>query len=303
VIELDRVGKTYRPPFGRTVRAVVDFSLRVPPGEVLGIAGPNGAGKSTLINLLLGYLHPTTGTVRIHDAPPRAFVEREGIGYVSELVAINPRWRADEALERFAVLAGVPGAEVPSRVSAVIARLGLDEHRAKRFRALSKGNQQRLAIAQALLREHRVLIFDEPTHGLDPVWLQRFRDLVAELRRPDRAIVIASHNLDELERVADRVAIIDHGVLQRVVDTRAVGAGRSASTWRITLAAGDELVGAIFPGARALGGGAFEVADTDLATLNDGLTRLLGAGALLSAVSPAYSGLEAHFRAAVGEPA
>src|SRR6267378_8704535 len=214
VIEFRNVGKTYKSLLGNSVKAVEEFSLQVAQGEILGIAGPNGAGKTTLIAMMLGYLRPTTGSVEINGLPARAYVERNGIGYLSELIAINPKWRADTALVRYATLAGIPDAEIPAHVNSVIEKLGLAEHRGKKVKALSKGNLQRLGLAQALLREDQILVLEEPTHGLDPVWTQRFRGIVEELRRPDRTILIASHNLDELQRLADRVAIIDHGRLQ-----------------------------------------------------------------------------------------
>ncbi|HMA21123.1 MAG TPA: ATP-binding cassette domain-containing protein, partial [Gemmatimonadaceae bacterium] len=140
MIEFDNTTKVYRSFLGRSVTAVEDFSLRVGEGEVLGIAGPNGAGKSTLISLLLGYIRPTKGTVTIAGLSPRRYVEQHGIGYLSELMTINQNWTAESALRRFAVLAAIPGSEVQARVDAVIDELGIAEHRAKKVKALSKGN-------------------------------------------------------------------------------------------------------------------------------------------------------------------
>src|SRR5439155_10545001 len=165
LIEFQGVGHTYRALFGRTVRAVDDFSLAIGDSEVFGLAGPNGAGKSTLISLLLGYLEPTDGTIRIGGLAPRAFVERFGIGYLSELIAIPPRWTLEEALQRYAILAGVPAAERQTRRAEAIELLGLEEQPGKRVKQLSKGNLQRLGLAQALLRDERAIILDEPTHG------------------------------------------------------------------------------------------------------------------------------------------
>ena len=303
VIEFRDVAKTYRSITGRTVRAVDGISFEIRRGEVFGLAGPNGAGKSTLINLLLGYLTPTTGEVRIAGDVPRAFVERHGIGYLSELVNIPPRWPAEQALVRYAVLAGVPAADVASRVQAVIERLGLEEHRSKRIKALSKGNLQRVGLAQAMLRDEQVLVLDEPTHGLDPVWTQRFRDIVDALRHPDRAILIASHNLDELQRLADRVAIIDHGKLQRVVGTAALQGAGGATAFRLSVAHGGEHVEAVFPGAVSVARGEYQVSVADLSTLNAGVATLLARGVLLAGITPAHSALEQQFREAVGEPA
>jgi ABC-type multidrug transport system ATPase subunit len=303
MIVFDHVGKRYTSWRGREVRALEDFSLEIGPGEVFGLAGPNGAGKSTLISLLLGFLGPSEGAVHIDGLEPRRYVERHGASYLSELVNIPPAWRVTDALRRYATLAGVPAARLDARVESVMEMLGLDEHRTKRARQLSKGNLQRLGLAQALMGEERVVVLDEPTHGLDPVWTQRFRDVVDGLRRPDRAILIASHNLDELARLADRVGIIDRGRLQRIVDVRANERTVTHGTpYRIVVASGEAGVPAVFAGARELTRGEFEVDALTLTQINEGLVRLIQAGVVLRAVYPVHSALEQQFREAVGVP-
>ncbi len=294
MIECENVTKT----FGGRVTALDGLSLRAERGEVVGIAGPNGAGKSTLISLLLGYLHPTTGTVRLGGLPPRQYVEHNRVGYLSELIAINPRWRVDHTLQRFALLTGLSDGEIAQHVASMLEMLGLDEHRTKPVRALSKGNLQRLGLAQALLGDPDVVILDEPTHGFDPMWVIKFRTLMRDLRRPDRTMLIASHDLAELSALTDRVFIIDHGRVVRPVDTRSVVP--VTRDYRLMLAAGADLVMSVFPGARPVGGeGAFEVSGIDLETLNTGLAELLKGGAQLSSVAPTESLLEYHFRDAV----
>ena len=301
VIEFKNVGKIYKSLLGNSVKAVEEFSLTVVEGETLGIAGPNGAGKTTLIAMMLGYLRPTAGTVEINGLPARQYVERNGIGYLSELIAINPKWRAESALVRYATLAGIPYSEIPSRVNYVVDLLGLAEHRDKKVKALSKGNLQRLGLAQALLRDEQILVLDEPTHGLDPVWTQRFRDIVEELRRPERTILIASHNLDELQRLADRVAIIDRGRLQRLVSTGYEHAAPAATRFRVTLASGYDLMRTVFPGAEDAGRGEYDVTVQSIQELNTALADLIGRGALVASVMPQRSVLEQQFREAVGE--
>jgi ABC-type multidrug transport system ATPase subunit len=301
VIEFDNTTKVYRSFLGRSVTAVEDFSLRVGEGEVLGIAGPNGAGKSTLISLLLGYIRPTKGTVTISGLSPRRYVEQHGIGYLSELMTINQNWTAESALRRFAVLASIPGSQVQTRVDAVIDELGIGEHRAKKVKALSKGNLQRLGLAQSLLRDETVMILDEPTHGLDPVWTQRFRDIVEKLRRPGRTIIIASHNLDELQRLADRVAIIDRGHLQRLVQTGYDQTAETAGTYRIAVVSGAAKMLELIPVAKDVGGGEFEIPITNVRDLNDTLSKIITGGVLVASVVPSRSVLEQQFREAVGE--
>jgi ABC-type multidrug transport system ATPase subunit len=301
VIAFDHVGKRYRAWTGREVRALEDLTLELHAGEVFGLAGPNGAGKTTLIALLLGYLGPSEGTVRIAGLEPRRYVEAHGIGYLSELVSIPPAWKTEDALRRYALLAGVPAGRVRARVREVIDWLGLAEHRSKRVKQLSKGNLQRLGLAQSLLQEERVVVLDEPTHGLDPVWTQRFRDVVNALRRPDRVILIASHNLDELSRLADRVGIIDRGRLQRIVDVRR-GDERwlgDTTPYRIALARGAELVASVFPRARPVGQGEYELDGLTLEAVNAGIGSLLARGALVRMVYPVHSMLEQQFREAV----
>lgn len=301
VIEFKNLSKTYKSILGRAVNAVEDFSLTIDEGEVFGIAGPNGAGKSTLIGVLLGYLKPTSGTVTISGLSPRQYVELNGVGYLSELVAIPPRWRAAETLRRFAVLSGVEEGALPAAVDAAVASVGIQEHRDKRIKALSKGNLQRVGIAQAIAENAELFILDEPTHGLDPVWTQRFRGIVAGLRRPGRVIIIASHNLDELQRLADRVAIIDHGRLQRLVNMRAPGASSAAASYRVCVVRGAEQLKAAFPDAADVGAGEFELVAQDLDSLNQTLGRLMLDGLIVSSVAPAHSALEREFRDAVGE--
>ncbi|MEX1185011.1 MAG: ABC transporter ATP-binding protein [Gemmatimonadaceae bacterium] len=304
MIEFHNVGKTYRSLTSRSVRAVDGFSLEIPRGEVFGIAGPNGAGKSTLIGVLLGFLHPSDGRVRVNGMQPRSYIEKHGIGYLSELVTINKRWRADAALTRYAILADIPRERISESVEKVITTLGLGEHRRKSVKALSKGNLQRLGLAQALLRDEELLILDEPTHGLDPVWTQRFRDIVGGLRDPNRTMLIASHNLDELQRLADRVAIIDHGRLQRVVGTSSLDQQSvGALTYRISLASGAEHFMRVFPEAAAVGRGEYEVVVSDVVALNRRLGELMLAGGVVAAVVPTRSVLEQQFREAVGESA
>ena len=145
------------------------------------------------------------------------------------------------------------------------------------------------------------MILDEPTHGLDPVWTQRFRGIVEGLRRPGRTVIIASHKLDEFQRLADRVAIIDHGRLQRVVQTGYDQTAEAAGTYRIGIASGAERIREMIPSAIDTGGGEFEVPIRSVHELNEILAKLIESKILVASVVPARSVLEQQFREAVGE--
>lgn len=299
MITLEQVSKTYTAPIRRTrVEALTGVSLTIERGEVVGIAGPNGAGKSTLLSLLLGYLHPTAGSIRIDGEKPRAFVERNGIGYLPELMALPPRWTVTGALRRLATLDGLDHSTRRDQIGRLIERLGLEEYRSRQVRQLSKGTLQRLGLAQAMLADRDLMILDEPTHGLDPLWTQGFREIVSELRRPGRAILVASHNLDELERIADRVVILHRGRLERIVGRGEHSAG---GTWRLVLREPHPALAELQPDAIPVNGrtGEFRV-EGDAALLNTLLARLIAAGAVITAFYPEHSRLETEFRQAVG---
>ncbi len=301
MIEIAAVTKTYRSLLGsRTVPALHDVTLGLGRGEVVGVAGPNGAGKSTLISILLGFLNPTSGRVRIAGQAPRAYVERQGAAYLPELLPLPPRWSVEATLRRHATLAGVPPDEVAKRTARMVQWLGLEEHQRKDVRQLSKGTLQRLGLAQALIGDSDLVVLDEPTHGLDPLWTQRFRDIVRELRRPDRCIFIASHDLDELERVADRVAILHQGRLERVVTAGVGGPAEEPTVYRVCASGAEGAIARAFPAAIPVEGRANEWRVRGrIAELNRGLAELIGAGAVIVAFAPEASRLESEFRAAV----
>jgi ABC-2 type transport system ATP-binding protein len=216
MIQLNDVEKEYRggliPRAGKGVRALDGVTLTAQRGEALGLIGLNGAGKSTLLRLLLGYVRPTAGTVTVDDVSPRDFAERHGVAYVPEHVRVPGGWTVRGALTAYAML-GELGDDAHARVARAMERLGLAPLAERAVRRLSKGNLQRLAIAQAILGDRQLMVLDEPTDGLDPVWIAELRRIVEEWRAVDarRTLVIASHNLTEVERIADRVLVLHAG--------------------------------------------------------------------------------------------
>lgn len=214
MIELEEIRHEYRSllPGRGTARALDGVSLRLDRGGVVGLMGMNGAGKTTLLRILLGFLRPNQGRAVIEGMSPRAYVQRHGIGYVPERVAIPVRWTVEGALRAYGLM-GDAGEDLGERVGLVISRLGLDEVRQRRVGGLSKGNLQRLALAQALLGDRRLLVLDEPTDGLDPLWMAELREILQQWCGADRErlAVVASHDLPFLERVADRVVMLHEG--------------------------------------------------------------------------------------------
>jgi len=215
MIQLTDLSKEYRtgwPGRASRVRALDSVNLGISAGTTLGIVGLNGAGKSTLLRLLLGYIRPTSGEVTIEGVPPRSYVERQGVAYVPEKVTIPRSWTVRGALRAYAML-GEIGADAWDLVEAAIQRLGLQGLAERPVGTLSKGNLQRLAIAQALLGDKRLMVLDEPTDGLDPVWIVELRSVIEEWRaaEPARIVILASHNLPEVERVANRVLLLHNG--------------------------------------------------------------------------------------------
>lgn len=218
MIRISELVKEYRGSGGAwasPVRALAGVSLHVSPGEAVGVVGANGAGKSTLLRVLLGFARPTSGEVEIAGLAPRSYAERHGVAYVPERVAIPRGWTVRGALHAYAALADLE-ADADDRVGAAMDRLGLTPLADRKVAALSKGNVQRLAIAQALLADRDLMVLDEPTDGLDPVWIAELRGIMEEWRATDpaRVLVLASHNLAEVARAADRVLVLHQGTVR-----------------------------------------------------------------------------------------
>ena len=199
------------------VHAVDDMSFTVEPGEVVGFLGPNGAGKTTTIRMLLDIVRPTTGHVRVLGADPRrAGAElRRRIGYVPGDLALYERLTGYQLIELFAALRGVRDLGV---YRSLAERLDVDLDRP--IGTLSRGNRQKLGVVQALAPEPELLVLDEPTSGLDPIVQREFRALVREAVDRGAAVLLSSHVLAEVQRVADRVAIIRSGRLVAVDPVR-----------------------------------------------------------------------------------
>ena len=207
MIEVQALSKRYP-----TRLAVDDVTFSVKQGEIVGFLGPNGAGKTTTMRVLTGFLPPTSGSARVagHDVVTQSTAARAALGYLPESAATYPEMRVAEYLAFRARLEGVPAGKVRARVDEAIEQCLLGEVARRRIDNLSKGYRQRTALAGALVHQPPVLILDEPTIGLDPVQIIRIRETIRELGR-DRAVLLSTHILPEVEAVCDRVLIIDRG--------------------------------------------------------------------------------------------
>ncbi len=210
-----------RKQYGSTT-ALAGVDLEVGAGELVGLLGPNGAGKSTLVKIVCGLVRASGGQAEVCGAPAGSREARSSLGYLAELFRF-PGWcRAEEVLALHQRLAGSSGGA--SERSELLELVDLADARDRRVEAMSKGMQQRLGLAQALIGDPRLLLLDEPTSALDPVGRRMVRELLERLRERGIAVVLNSHLLSEVELVCDRVAILSGG--------RVVAAGRPSDLVR-----------------------------------------------------------------------
>jgi ABC-2 type transport system ATP-binding protein len=194
--------------YGRT-EALGGIDLEVGEGQLVGLLGPNGAGKSTLVKIACGLVRASAGSVEVCGAPAGSPPARRSLGYLAELFRFPSWMSADELLTLHQRLAGSTGAATER--AELLELVGLAHARTTRIGAMSKGMQQRLGIAQALVGSPRLLLLDEPTSALDPAGRRVVRGLLEELRRRGTSVLLNSHLLSEVELVCDHVVIVDHG--------------------------------------------------------------------------------------------
>ena len=199
-----------RKEFGKTV-ALSGLTMTVPRGQVFGFLGPNGAGKTTAVKLLLGLTRPTSGEGRVLGAPLGDVATRRRIGYLPELFRYQGWMSAREVLSFHCELTALPRPEWNDEIRDALDLVGLTDRAGGRTDTFSKGMQQRLGIGVALLGRPDLVVLDEPTSALDPVGRQDVRGIIAALKDRGTTVFLNSHLLTEVERVCDRVAIVDRG--------------------------------------------------------------------------------------------
>ena len=223
------VAKRYGP-----VVALDDFSLEIRRGEVFCLLGPNGSGKTTFLRVLTGYLLPTAGSIEVAgcDAVREPMAARRKIGYLPESVPLYRHMRVGEFLVFMARLRGVPERALADAVRRAAGMLSLEDQLRTPIPALSRGYRQRVALAQALVHDPEVLVLDEPTNGLDPRQIIETRKLIRGLAGR-HTVLMSSHILAEVEKIADRVAVLLGGRLRGL---RATAGTPDLESWFLSLA-------------------------------------------------------------------
>lgn len=212
-IVVDHVTKVIQPnwPWLPATLVLRDLSLSVGQGEIFGFLGPNGAGKTTTLKILLGLIRQTSGRVEVFGAPAGTVEAHRRIGFLPESPYFYDYLTAEEFLRFYGRLAGMEGAKLAQRITSLLETLGLKEARDRQLRKYSKGMLQRLGLAQALIHDPELLIFDEPMSGLDPLGRKEVRDLILQLRDHGKTVFFSTHIIPDVETICDRVAVIVKG--------------------------------------------------------------------------------------------
>lgn len=216
ILKIENLCVTYRSPDsgGGLKQAVRNLNLSVQQGEVFGFLGPNGAGKTTTMNVLLGFTNATSGDAFLFGTSVREPIARQRIGYLPELTYYYKFLTAEELLRFYARLFRIPRAEADHRIDQALKLVELDHARKRPIKTYSKGMQQRVGLAQALINNPDLLILDEPTSGLDPIGRMKVREIIQRLRSEGKTVFFSSHELGEVETICDRVAILHQGELK-----------------------------------------------------------------------------------------
>jgi ABC-2 type transport system ATP-binding protein len=294
----------------RSLTAVRDLSFTVGDGEIFGLLGPNGAGKTTSVRILAGLIAPTSGSATINGMRLGADSQRirAASGILTEAPGLHDKLTARQNLGYYGRLYGLRGGRLWRAVDRYLGVVGLEEHGDRRVAGFSKGMRQKVAIARAMLHEPEAIYLDEPTTGLDPSAAKQVREFVATLRDAGRSIVVCTHNLDEAERLCDRVGIMRGTLLMVDTPARLRRRGRSASV-RIELVGArraasfvDLLVDLPFVEAARANETALHVEVRDPRTDNPELVRaLVNAGARIMSVHEDAVTLEDVYLELVGE--
>jgi ABC-2 type transport system ATP-binding protein len=295
-IEILGLEKTYRVGFWRRrpKRALHPLHLTVEEGEVFGFLGPNGAGKTTTLKLLMGLVFPSAGSARILGREWTDPQVKAQIGFLPEQPYFYDYLTAHELLEYYGQLSGVPPKQRKRRVEEILHQVGLRDVRGVQLRKFSKGMLQRVGIGQAILHDPRLVFFDEPMSGLDPMGRREVRDLMEQLKHEGKTVFFSTHILSDAEALCDRVGIIHCGELRGVgaiADLTSTVQGKVEVIWQ----------GAQIPASiKALGVECHVTGDTVRAVIAENqqdaaIDALRRDHQRLIAITPVRTSLEAYF--------
>ncbi len=217
IVEARNLTKTYRDFWGRQkVRALSALDLKIYKGEIFGLLGPNGSGKTTTTKLLLGLLFPTGGEALVFGKPAEDVSKNERIGYLPEESYLYKFLNAEETLDFYGRLFRLPTNIRRQRVRELIDMVGLSWAKKRQLKEYSKGMTRRIGLAQALINDPELIIMDEPTTGLDPLGTREMKDLILDLKRQGKTVLMCSHLLADVQDVCDRIGILYQGELKEM---------------------------------------------------------------------------------------
>jgi ABC-2 type transport system ATP-binding protein len=217
VVETRNLSKVYRDFWGRSKKAALKpLDLEIRRGEIFGLLGPNGSGKTTTLKLLLGLIFPTSGDAFVFGKPAADVEKNARIGYLPEESYLYKFLDAEETLDFYGRLFGMPPEERARRAKALIEMVGLAHDRKRQLREYSKGMTRRIGVAQALMNDPELVLLDEPTSGLDPIGTREMKDLIIDLKQRGKTVIMCSHLLADVEDVCDRIAVLHQGELKEL---------------------------------------------------------------------------------------
>ncbi|MCH2144774.1 MAG: ABC transporter ATP-binding protein [Phycisphaerales bacterium] len=298
-IDLSHVSKIYRGG----IHALRDIDIQVHPGEIYGLLGPNGAGKSTLVKIMMTVVRPTHATGSLLGEPLGRKATLARVGYLPEHHRF-PLWLTGrQAIEFSGAMSGVRRVLRRRRTSELLEKMRMTEWEKVRIGSYSKGMQQRIGLAAALVNDPRLVLLDEPTDGVDPVGRREIRDILVEMREEGRSVLVNSHILSELEMVCDRVGILVKGsvAMQGTMDELTA----SSQRYEIIIKGGPpEWIGEHGLAAKAVDGGLTKLVmpTTDPESIQPVLDRLRASSCTIHALQPIRESLEDLFLRAVTDP-
>ena len=217
-ITFHQINKTFTSNFPKKkVHAVSDLNLTINPGEIFGIVGPNGAGKSTVLKMLMGFIRPSSGEISVLGSSPPNPQIRFKIGYLPENPYFYDHLSAEELMRFSAVTSGMNREDTVKNIDRLLKIMDLEHARKRKLRSYSKGMTQRAGICFALIHDPELVILDEPMSGLDPLGRKLVVDLILELKAQNKTVLFSSHILNDVERLCDRMAIMDKGILKSIL--------------------------------------------------------------------------------------